>query len=81
MEADPREVVLRVLGRVAPELDLTDVDDDAPLQETFELDSMDFLDLVAGVHEATGIDIPERDYPRLGSLGGLVTYLQARTNP
>jgi len=27
------------------------------------------------VHEQTGIDIPERDYPKLATLDGAVAYL------
>jgi len=38
---------------------------------------MDFLNFVVGLHEATGIEIPEADYPRLATLSGAVTYLQS----
>lgn len=41
-----------------------------------DIDSMDFLNFVIAVHEKTGIDIPERDYPKLSSLTKAVGYLQ-----
>jgi acyl carrier protein len=69
------DVLATVIHEVAPELDLSDVDLDADLHTELDLDSMDFLNLVTGIHEQTGIDIPERDYGRLTSLGGFSAYL------
>jgi acyl carrier protein len=43
--------------------------------EQFEFDSMDFLNFVAGLHHATGLELPERDYPRLSNLESAVAYL------
>ena len=52
---------------------------DAPLQEAIDLDSMDFLNLVTALHEETGIDVPERDYPSLSTVAGFVAYMAAAT--
>jgi acyl carrier protein len=38
---------------------------------------MDFLNLVAAVADATGVDIPEHDYPEVQTLGMFATYLAA----
>ena len=38
--------------------------------------SMDFLNFVIAVNQSTGVDIPERDYPKLSSLNKAVGYLQ-----
>jgi acyl carrier protein len=45
------------------------------LQEALDLDSIDFLNFVVGLHEATGLEIPERDYPLLSTVEGCLTYL------
>ena len=74
---DARALLARALSGIAPEVDLDEVDADAPLQEAMDLDSMDFLNLVAALHEATGLELPERDYPRLSSVRGFVEYLTA----
>ncbi len=68
-----------VLRQVAPEADLDDVDPDESLREALDLDSMDFLNFVIGIHEKTGIDIPERDYPELASVDGFLAYLVAKS--
>ena len=41
-----RQVILEILERIAPDEDLTDLDDARPFREQMELDSMDFLDIV-----------------------------------
>ena len=52
---------------------------DVRLREELDLDSMDFLNLLVGVHQRTGIEIPEADYPKLATLDRLVAYLAARS--
>jgi acyl carrier protein len=39
--------------------------------------SVDFLNLVTALHDETGIEVPERDYPRLATLDGFVAYVIA----
>lgn len=72
---DARALLARLLAGIAPEADLSTVPDDAPLQVELDLDSMDFLDLVGALHEATGLDVPERDYPQLSTVRGFVAYV------
>lgn len=74
-----RESVVAAILAVAPELDADDLTDDARLQEDLDLDSMDFLDVVTGLAERTGVDIPERDYPELATIGGAAAYLERHT--
>ena len=78
---DARALLARLLGRIAPEVELDDIDPAAPLQEAMDLDSMDFLNLVTAVHEATGLEVPERDYPLLATVDGFVAYLAAAPRP
>jgi acyl carrier protein len=74
---DARALFEALLHRIAPEVDLDAVDPEAPLQEEVDLDSMDFLNLVTALHEKTGIDIPERDYPSLSTVAGFIAYIAA----
>jgi acyl carrier protein len=70
-----RAAVLDSLQEVAPEADLARLAQDDDIRDELDLDSMDFLNFMIGVHERTGIDVPERDYPRLGTLAGALSYL------
>ncbi len=74
-----RTIALEVLGGIAPEADLAALDPDADLRETLDIDSMDFLNFVVGLHDRTGIDVPESDYALLSTLGGCVAYLAGHT--
>jgi acyl carrier protein len=73
-----KNVVLRELRKIAPEVELDQIDAAVDLREQIDLDSMDFLNLAVAVHEATGVDIPEADYPQMTSLDRCVAYLRAR---
>ena len=73
-----KAMVLRVLGNIAPEAELDQLDPAVDLREQLDLDSMDILNLMIGIHDATGVDIPEADYPHMASLNDAVAYLRAR---
>lgn len=73
-----KDIVLRVLGQIAPEAELDQIDPAVDLREQLDLDSMDILNLMIGIHEATGVDIPEADYPQMASLNACLAYLLPR---
>ena len=73
-----RATALRVLGDIAPEADLASLKRDVDLREQLDLDSMDILNFVVGLHAALGMAIPEADYPKFATLDGGVDYLTAR---
>jgi acyl carrier protein len=75
--ADARSLLDRLVHRVAPEADLGGIGDDEPLDEALELDSMDFLAVMTALYDETGIDVPERDYGRVATIGGFVAYVTA----
>jgi len=70
-----RALVLRALAGVAPEVDLAAIDPSASLRDQYDLDSVDFLNFIVQLHADTGVDIPERDYPKLATLDDCVAYL------
>jgi acyl carrier protein len=70
-----RAAFLEELTRIAPDIDPSTVGDDDHLQDDLEIDSMDFLNLVAAVHVRFGISVPEGDYPRLATPAKAVAYL------
>lgn len=73
-----RTTVLAALATVAPEADGSTLRDDTPLRAQVDIDSVDYLNFLIAVHEATGVDIPETDYAQVVTLAGLVEYLAAR---
>ena len=78
-ETQLQETVLRVLSGIAPEIDFNSLDAAKDLRDQIDIDSVDFLDLVIGLHKELGIDIPDADVAKLTTLNGCVSYLLAKT--
>lgn len=72
-----REVVLRLLGEIAPEADLAAMKSDVSFRDQLDLDSMDFLNFVVALHKELRVDIPEADYPKYATLDGCIEQLTA----
>ena len=77
-DPDIRKAVQDELNNIAPEIDLATVDPAADLREALDIDSMDFLNFISAIHRRLGVDIPERDYPKLITLDGAIAYLKAK---
>ena len=73
--AEIREEVLDILSDIAPDEDLSKLDDEKRFREQLELDSMDFLDIVMELRKLYRVQIPEEEYSHLATMGGTVRYL------
>jgi acyl carrier protein len=76
---DIRAGVLQTIRSIAPEVEPGDIEADRPLREQVDLDSMDWLNVIVGLHERFGVDIPEADYSGLATLDAIVDYLSQRS--
>jgi acyl carrier protein len=74
-----RETVLRILNQIAPEADLSQIKPELRIRDQLDIDSMDLLNFVIGLHKELGVEIPETDYPKLATLAGCIEYLAVRT--
>ena len=72
-----RAVAVRALDETAPGSNPSTLRGNELMQDALDLDSFDFLTFVQRLHDATGIDIPELDYPLVATLDGVVAYLEA----
>lgn len=73
-----RKAIFEVLATIAPEIEPDAVRPDKNLREQVDLDSMDFLNFVVGLHDRLQVEIPEADYAKLTTLEKIVSYLAAR---
>jgi acyl carrier protein len=76
-EQEATALLAATLREIAPAVDLGTVDPDLPLQEVANIDSMDFLALLAAIHDRTGIEIPVQDYPKLATVRLFASYLMS----
>ncbi len=73
-----RATILRALGQIAPEADLSALKPNVNLRDQLDIDSMDFLNLLIAVDKQLHVDIPERDYGRLATIDECVKYISSR---
>ena len=74
--AEIREEIFDILTDIAPDEDLSDLQDEVAFREQLELDSMDFLDIVMELRKRFNIEVPESDYQELVSMASCIQYLQ-----
>lgn len=74
-QAEARALIIDVLSGIAPEADFATLRGKAQLRDELDLDSMDFLNFIAALHERAKRNIPEADYSKLATLDDAVAYL------
>jgi acyl carrier protein len=74
-QIEAKTLIIDVLSGIAPGADFAALPGKAQLRDELDLDSMDFLNFVAALHQKTKIAIPEADYPKLFTLDGAIAFL------
>ncbi len=72
------EVVIAIkdiITTIAPDEDVTSLDNAERLRDQIDLDSMDFLDIVMELRKLYGVQVPEEDYKELATIDGCVAFL------
>ena len=77
---DIRGEILSVLTAIAPEVEADDIRDDVLLRDQVDLDSMDWLNFLIGIHKRLHVDIPESDYASLRTLTDVVRFVQRQAS-
>lgn len=72
------DAVFSTLKSIAPEVAENDIAADQPLRNQVDLDSMDWLNFLIGLHHKLKVDIPESDYGKLRTLNELLEYLRLK---
>ncbi|WP_374562628.1 GNAT family N-acetyltransferase [Ideonella sp.] len=75
---DIRAIVLDTIRTIAPETAACPIPPGAQLRQAIDLDSMDWLNVVAGLEEHLLIEIPPADEARLSTVDAIVDYAAAR---
>lgn len=73
---DIKDLILEIIEDIDDEADFENVDAEKPLRDQFDLDSMDFLDIVMELRKRYKLQIPEEDYPQLATLNSCTNYLE-----
>jgi acyl carrier protein len=76
-----KKVALELIGKIAPEADIENIDPADRLRNQFDFDSVDFMNFAVALQAHLKVVIPEEDYPQLATLKGCITYLKSKCNP
>ena len=71
-----KTTLLKLLQKIAPEIEPDLLDDDEDIRETYGIDSYDFLQFIVGLDDAYGIETPEEDYGKISTLRALIDYIK-----
>jgi acyl carrier protein len=76
-----KKVALELIGQIAPEADIKNLDPADRLRNQFDFDSVDFMNFAVALQTHLKVKIPEEDYPQLATLNGCIAYLKSKCNP
>lgn len=69
-DAESRAIILELIGEIAPDADLASARDQDDLRQVFDVDSMEFANLVITIHDRLAVNISEAHYNRLFTVRG-----------
>lgn len=72
-----RAIIEQILA-VAPDVEEEDIEPDANLQRSLEIDSFDFLKVLTGLNREMGVEVPEADYGKVDTLEKMAEYFAQR---
>ena len=76
--AEIRDAVIEILTTIAPDEDISALQDDIEFREQMELDSMDFLDIVMELRKRYRIKVKDDEYEHLVSMEKTVAFLEPK---
>ena len=77
-DAQLQETLFTIIQQIAPEADLSTLAPDDDMRDALSIDSFDHLNILIGLNDAIGVDIPESDAGQLTTVAALVQYLADR---
>ncbi|MBL6988256.1 MAG: acyl carrier protein [Bacteriovoracaceae bacterium] len=69
-----KQILVNIISQVAVDEDTSNLQDDVPIREQLELDSMDFLDIILSLKKKHSLEIPKEDFDRIKTINGFVDY-------
>lgn len=74
-----KEAIVEAILQIAPEVEVEEIEPDANIQRSLEIDSFDFLKILTALKETLGVEVPESDYAEVDTLNRMARYFAARS--
>ena len=75
-----KQIIFQLLKKIAPDTEPSQLKPDENIRVTLNIDSFDSLQFLVALNEKIGIEIPEQDYGKVGTLNTLIQYLLEKQN-
>ncbi len=69
-----KTMIIKEILEIAPDVEEDEIELDANIQRSLEIDSFDFLKILTAMHEKTGVEVPESDYAKVSSVEDMAGY-------
>jgi acyl carrier protein len=73
-------IIIKEILDIAPDIEEDEIELSENIQRSLEIDSFDFLKILTAMHDKTGIEVPEEDYAKVGSVNDMAEYFLAKGN-
>ena len=75
---ESKEMIIEQITEIAPDVEREDIQADANIQRSLEIDSFDFLKILTAMNSKTGVEVPEADYAKVATLQSMADYFLER---
>lgn len=79
-ESQLQETLYAIIQQTAPEADLSALSPDEDIRDALSIDSFDHLNILIGLNDALGVEIPESDAGQLTTVTAIIQYLADRVD-
>lgn len=75
-EAEIKKIIFEELKKIAPDTEPEKLNQEDNIRSSLDIDSFDALRFIVCIKEKLGVEIPEEDYGKTGTLKDLLAYLK-----
>jgi len=71
-------MIIKNILEVAPDIQEDEIEPNANIQRSLEIDSFDFLKILTSLNEELGVEVPESEYSKVDTLENMADYFLKR---
>jgi len=73
-----KESIIKQILNIAPDIEKEEIQPNANIQRSLEIDSFDFLKILTALYKELGVEVPEAEYAKVDTLDHMVEYFSQR---
>lgn len=73
-----KSAIIKQILEIAPDIEKDEIEPNANIQRSLEIDSFDFLKILTALNEELGVEVPESEYAKVDTLEHMAEYFLER---